>query len=217
MVLISEVKENANIMKTGTTTAGIVCKDGVVLAADQKATMGNIVASKEAMKVFKITEKIGMTIAGSVGDAQAMVRILRAEMNLYELEQGEVTIKAAATLLGNILRASYKSFTPELVQLLLGGVDRRGPSLYSLDAAGGISEEKEFTFSGSGSVIAVGVLEDQYKKDISVEEGVDLLLRAIKAARERDVFSGGKSITILKITNDKSEFVPQEYIDKRLA
>jgi len=202
-------------MKTGTTTVGIVCKDGVVLAADQKATMGNIIASKEAQKVFKITDRIGMTIAGSVGDAQAMVRLLKAEMKLYEMEQGDVTVRAAATLLGNILRASYKSFVPELVQLVVGGYDRDGPHIFSLDAAGGISEEKDFTFSGSGSVIAVGVLEDQYRKEMNVEEGVDLLVRAIRAARERDVFSGGRSMSVLVITKDGfKEILPEEFEKK---
>ncbi len=203
-------------MKTGTTTVGIVCKNGVVLAADQKATMGNVIASKEAQKVFRITNRIGMTIAGSVGDAQAMVRLLRAEMKLYEFEQGEVTVRAAATLLGNILRASYKSFVPELVQLVVGGYDRSGAHIFSLDAAGGISEEKEFTFTGSGSVIAVGVLEDQYRRDISTEEGVDLLVRAIKAARERDVFSGGRSMSVLVITREGVKEIPPHEFEKKM-
>ncbi len=211
MIGISE-----NILKTGTTTAGMVCKDGVVLAADQKATMGNIVASKEARKVFKITNNIAMTIAGSVGDAQAMVRLLRAEMKLYELENNIVTVKAAATLLSNILRASYKSFVPELVQLVIGGYDHTGPRLFSLDAAGGVTEERTFTFTGSGSPIAVGVLEDQYDPDMTTEEGVDLLLRAIKAARERDVFSGGKSMIVVTVTEKGVEEVPQSYIAKML-
>jgi proteasome beta subunit len=210
------IQISTEVMKTGTTTVGIVCKDGVVLAADQKATMGNIIASKEAQKVFKITDRIGMTIAGSVGDAQAMVRLLKAEMKLYEFEQGDVTVKSAATLLGNILRASYKSFVPELVQLVIGGYDREGPHIFSLDAAGGISEEKDFTFSGSGSVIAVGVLEDQYRKDISVDEGVDFLVRAIRAARERDVFSGGRSMSVLVITKDGFKEIPPQEFEKKL-
>lgn len=207
---------STEVLKTGTTTVGIVCKNGVVLAADQKATMGNIIASKEAQKVFKITDRIGMTIAGSVGDAQAMVRLLKAEMKLYELEQGDVTVRAAATLLGNILRASYKSFVPELVQLVVGGYDRSGPHVFSLDAAGGISEEKDFTFTGSGSVIAVGVLEDQYRKDMDVDEGVELLVRAIKAARERDVFSGGRSMSVLVITEEGFKEIPPEEFEKKI-
>ena len=204
-------------MKTGTTTVAMVCKDGVVLAADQKATMGHLVASKKAKKVHEITDKMAMTIAGSVGDAQALIRILRAEMQLYELQEKTTSIKAAATLLANILRGAYKSYTPEMVQLVLGGYDKHGAHLYSVDAAGGLSEEDEYAFSGSGSVIAVGVLEDGYKKDMTTKDGVDLLLRSIKAARERDVFSGGMLMNVAVITEKGLTWIEEDEIKKIIA
>jgi len=204
-------------MKTGTTTVAMVCKDGVVLAADQKSTMGNLVASKKAKKVHQITDNMAMTIAGSVGDAQALIRLLKAEMRLYELQEKTTTTKAAATLLSNMLRGAYKSFVPEMVQLLLGGYDSRGAQLFSLDAAGGLQEEDEYTFSGSGSVIAVGVLEDGYKTSMTTDEGLELLIRAIKAARERDVFSGGKLMDIAIITKKGLEWVAPEKIKKLLT
>ncbi|NOR84675.1 archaeal proteasome endopeptidase complex subunit beta [archaeon] len=204
-------------MKTGTTTVAMVCKDGVVLAADQKATMGHLVASKKAKKVHEITDKMAMTIAGSVGDAQALIRILRAEMQLYELQEKNGSVKAAATLLANILRGAYKSYTPEMVQLVLGGFDKTGGHLYSLDAAGGLSEEEDYAFSGSGSVIAVGVLEDGYKKDMTTKEGVNLLLRSIKAARERDVFSGGLLMNVVVITEKGLTWIEEDEIKKLIA
>ena len=203
-------------MKTGTTTVGIVCKDAVILAADQKATMGSFVASKKAQKVFELADRLAMTIAGSVGDAQALVRLMRAEIKLYELQEKHLTTKAAATLLANILRGAYKSYMPEWVQLVLGGYDEKGSQLYSLDLAGGLSPEDDYTFSGSGSVTAVGVLEDGYKKNLSVEEGIELAVRAIRAARERDIYSGGKSIDVLVIKKDRMEPVPQEKIKQIL-
>lgn len=203
---------NIETLKTGTTTVAMVCKDGVVMAADQKATMGHLVASKDTQKVFEISDKIGMTIAGSAGDGQAMARLLRAELKIYELQEKEITVKAAATLLANVLRGAYKSFIPEYVQLVLGGYDSRGPQLYSVDAAGGLSPEEEFAFSGSGSVMAVGVLEDAYKKDMTTEEGVKLLLRAIKAARERDVFTGGKSMHVAVIKKDGIKWITDKEI-----
>ncbi len=203
-------------LKTGTTTVALVCKDGIVLAADQKATMGHLVASKNAKKVHEITDRMAMTIAGSVGDAQALIRILKAEMQLYELQEKTTTTKAAATLLSNILRGAYKSYVPEMVQLVLGGYDSRGPHLYSVDAAGGLSEETDYAFSGSGSVIAVGVLEDSYKKDMTATEGVSLLLRAIKAARERDVFSGGTLMDVAVITEKGIEWIEKEKIKKMI-
>ncbi len=204
-------------LKTGTTTVGIVCKDGVVLAADQKATMGHLIASKDTRKVFEITDKIGMTIAGSAGDGQALVRLLKAEVKLYEMQEKQITMKAAATLLANILRGAYKSFIPEYVQLVLGGYDSRGPQLFSIDAAGGMSPEEEYAFSGSGSVMAVGVLEDSYKKNMTTSEGVTLLIRSIKAARERDVFSGGKLMHVSVITKDGTKWLSEKEIKDIIA
>ncbi len=208
---------NIETLKTGTTTVAMVCRDGIVLAADQKATMGHLVASKDTQKVFEISPKICMTIAGSAGDGQAMARLLKAELSLYELQEKKVTVKAAATLLANILRGAYKSFIPEYVQLVLGGYDARGSHLYSVDAAGGLSPEDEYAFSGSGSVIALGVLEDGYKKDMSTGDGVNLLLRSIRAARERDVYTGGKSMHVAVITKDGIKWIKDEQIKGIIA
>lgn len=210
----SEKAMQESRLKTGTTTVGLVCKDGVVLAADQKATMGHLIASKDAKKIYDITPKMAMTIAGDVGDAQAMIRLLKAETKLYELQEKTLTVKAAATLMGNILRGSYKSYIPEMVQLILGGADERGAQIYSLTPDGAVMEEREYTFSGSGSVIAIGVLEDSYKKDLSVDEGIKLAVRAIKAARERDIFTGGKEITVVAITKEGLKWIPAEKVEQ---
>ncbi len=200
-------------LKTGTTTIGIVCRDGIVLATDTKATMGHLIASKTAKKLHEIAPKMAVTIAGDVGDAQAVVRLLRAELKLYVLSEKTLTVKAAATLVGNILRDSYKSWMPEMIQLILGGADDRGAKLYSITADGAVMDEEEYTFSGSGSVIAIGVLEDNYRKDMPVDEGVKLAVRSIKAARERDIFTGGKEINVLVISQKEGlTWVPQDKI-----
>ncbi len=208
---------NIETLKTGTTTIAMICSEGVVLAADQKATMGHLVASKDTQKVFEVSSKICMTIAGSAGDGQAMARLLRAELKLYELQEKKMTVKAGATLLSNILRGAYKSFIPEYVQLVLGGYDARGPQLFSVDAAGGLSPEEEYAFSGSGSVIALGVLEDGYRKGMSTEEGVNLLLRCIRAARERDVYTGGKLMHVAVVTKDGIKWIAEKEIRAIIA
>ena len=133
-------------------------------------------------------------------------------MKLYELQEKHLTTKAAATLLANILRGAYKSYMPEWVQLVLGGYDEKGPQLFSLDLAGGLSPEDDYTFSGSGSVTAVGVLEDGFRKNMTIDEAVELVVRAIRAARERDTYSGGKSIDVVVIKKDGMTFVPQEKV-----
>ena len=113
--------EDDKVVK-GTTTVGITCKDGIVFASERRATMGNLVAHKVAEKIFKIDDNIAATIAGSVGDAQNLMKVMNAEVSLYNLRNGEdMSIDAAANLTGNILRSQ-----PRGVQILLGGVRGKG-------------------------------------------------------------------------------------------
>ncbi|MEW6749329.1 MAG: archaeal proteasome endopeptidase complex subunit beta [Candidatus Micrarchaeota archaeon] len=178
---------NTKGVQTGTTTVGLVCKDGVVLASDKRATMGYLIASKDIDKIYPVSDNIAMTIAGGVGDAQTLIRWMTSELKLYELKHEKpATVEAAATLLSNIL-TQYKFF-PFFVQLLIGGMDER-PRLFSVDMMGGITEEK-MTSTGSGSPIAYGVLEELYtgEKDISVN--LPIAAKAVSAAMKRDAASG---------------------------
>ncbi|MBN2478563.1 archaeal proteasome endopeptidase complex subunit beta [Candidatus Micrarchaeota archaeon] len=175
-------------VKTGTTTVGLVSAEGVVLASDRRATMGYLIASKDIDKIYPISDNIAMTVAGSVGDAQKLVRWMKAELKLYSLKEGkQITVEAAATLLANIL-SQYKFF-PFFVQLLIGGTDRSGSHVYSVDMLGGVTEEK-YTSTGSGSPIAYGVLEEMYKEDLNVDDTVRVAAKAVSAAMKRDAASG---------------------------
>ena len=188
------------ILKTGTTTVGVVTKDGVVMGADQRATMGHLIAHKNTQKLFKIDDHLAMTIAGGVGDAQVLVRWLQSETDLYKLRRGtEISVKSAATIMANIL--NQNKFTPYYVQLLIGGVDLEGSHIFSLDAAGGSIPDK-FVTTGSGSVFVYGVLEDRWREDMTLEEGVDLVTRGLAAAMKRDSASGD-GMMICTITHDK--------------
>jgi proteasome beta subunit len=198
-------KNAVKVKETGTTTVGIVCKDAVILGAEKKSTLGYLVASKESEKILPLDIHIAMTIAGASGDAQVLARYLRAEFKLFEIEhRRKITVRGAAVLLSNILQSS--KYFPYYVQLIIGGVDDSGPHIFDLDAIGGIEEDKKFISTGSGSPIALGVLEDQYKEEMSVEEAKELAIRAIKAAIERDIGSGGKAIDIAIITKDGIKF-----------
>ena len=188
------------ILKTGTTTVGVVTKTGVVMGADMRATMGHLIAHKSTQKLFKIDDHLAMTIAGGVGDAQVLVRWLQSETDLYKLRRGtEISVKSAATIMANIL--NQNKFTPYYVQLLIGGVDLEGSHIFSLDAAGGSIPDK-FVTTGSGSVFVYGVLEDRWREDMSLEEGVDLVTRGLAAAMKRDSASGD-GMMICTITHDK--------------
>lgn len=173
----------------GTTTVGVVCKDCVVLAADKRASMGNLVAHKNTQKVLPITDRIVMTIAGGVGDAQILVKYLRSEMKAYELrERKKPSVKTCASLLSHIL-FNGKGYFPFYVQLLLAGCDKSGCSLYSLDAGGGAIPD-EFISTGSGSPVAYGVLESSYEKEMSQDDGVKLAVKALNSAISRDTYTG---------------------------
>ena len=200
--------------KTGTTTVGLICKDGVVLAAEKKATIGYMIDSKVARKIYQLDDHIGMTIAGSVGDALSLVRLLKAQFKLYRLERGPITVKAAATLLSNILQGS--KWMPYLNQLILAGYDPTGAHVYSLDPVGGWSHFDKYYSTGSGSPFAYGVLESQYKENMPVDDAVGLALKALRSAVGRDIASGGEGFTVAVITADGYNELGESEIKKHM-
>lgn len=199
----------------GTTTIGIVFADGVILATEKRATMGLMIASKKAKKVYQVADRIGMTTAGGVGDAQQLARILTVECNLYQIRRSRpITVGATATLLSNYL--NQNRYFPYYVQLLVGGVDEKGPSVYSVDAMGGATKEEEIVATGSGSPMAYGVLEDRFKPGMTEEQAVELAVRGLKSAMKRDAGSG-EGIHVVVITKDKFQILTEDSIKKYLA
>ncbi|WP_297468412.1 archaeal proteasome endopeptidase complex subunit beta [Thermococcus sp.] len=192
--------------KTGTTTVGIKAKDGVVLAADTQASLDHMVETLNIRKIIPITDRIAITTAGSVGDVQALARMLEAEARYYQFTWGRpMTARAMANLLSNILNEN--KWFPYMVQIIIGGyVDE--PTLANLDPLGGLIFD-DYTATGSGSPFAIAVLEDGFKKDMSVEEAKELAIRAVKTAGKRDVYTGSKKVQVVVITKDgmKEEFV----------
>jgi proteasome beta subunit len=187
-------------LKKGPTTVGLICKDSVVLASEKRATMGSFIASKAARKIYQVDDRMGLTTAGIVGDAQTLVRLVSVEARLYKTRRQEpMTVKAMTTLLSNVLNG--QRMFPYLVQLLVGGIDRNGAHIYSVDPFGGNTDEREIAATGSGSPIAYGVLEDKYSTDMSLEEGVTLATQALRSAMKRDSASG-EEIEIVTITKD---------------
>ena len=201
MPLKEELSKSVEVRKTGTTTLGIICKDGAVLAAESKSTLGYLIASKESEKILQLEDHIAMTIAGASGDAESLARYMRAELKLFAIEnQRKISVKGAATLLANILQGS--KFYPYYVQLIVAGYDNTGARIFTLDPLGSAEEERKFFSTGSGSPMALGVLEDAYKDGMTVDEASKLAMRAIKSAIERDIGSGGKAMDIAVITKD---------------
>jgi len=186
----------SQLVLKGTTTLGVVCMDGVILASDTRVTMGFYVAHKFGKKVYQIDDHMGMTIAGTVADAQKVVDILTANAKLYKINMNRpMPISAAARLVANLLfNARY---IPLATQVLVGGVDDTGPHVYNLDPYGSLTEEKSVS-TGSGSPIAYGVLEDKFREGMSIAEALPIIVRAVNAAMKRDVASGNNyNVTVI--------------------
>ena len=183
----------------GATVVGLVCSDGVVLAAEKRVSWGRMVMSKSGKKVFQITPSMGLAFAGLVSDMQALTREATAYANLFRLENNRtITVKAMAKLISNIL--FQRRMMPLLMETVVGGMDSDGPAIYTMDPVGSLIPDK-FITAGSGAPIAMGLLEAQYSEDIDVEAGAELALNAIRSAVARDVTSGD-GVDMLLIRSD---------------
>ena len=196
--------EDKNIMKTGTTTVGILCKDGIVLAADKRSTAGYLIANKKFDKIISITDSIAVTVAGTVSDVQLLAKYIKAELKLKEIRTNRGNmVKEAANLLAVMVYNNIRklSMIPGISHFVLGGKDDSGFYLYDLSPDGSIAEIDDYVSSGSGSVMAYGVLETLYSKNISIDEGVKLAVKSVNAAVQRDIASGN-GIDVVTITKD---------------
>ena len=172
----------------GATTVGIVCQDGVVLASEKRVSYGFFIASKGGKKVFRITDSIGAACAGLVSDMQVLVRDVEANANLFSMDVGrKISVRAAAKLMSNIL--FNRRMAPLITQTIVGGVDDEGASIWVLDVLGSVLPD-EYAVVGSGTEIAIAIIEEGYRKDIKVAEAKELVTRAIKSAISRDAMSG---------------------------
>ena len=200
--------ESDNVLKTGTTTLAMTIKDGVILATDQRATMGNLIANSNVQKVYPISDYIGMTISGLVGDAQLMVRYMKSQIAIYEMQKGApITVQTAATLMGSVIRSGF------YLGPLVAGYDRTGGHVFSVDGAGGVIEDK-YSSSGSGSITAYGALETLYKPNMNKDQAIDVAISGLNAARRRDNYTGD-GMLILFIGPNGYEWIPNDLIRKR--
>ena len=199
-------------IKKGTTTVGLVCKDGVVLAADRRATAGTLIVDKKAQKIYQLSDKVAVTIAGAVAEAQLIVKLIGAEMRLKAIRMERVPrMKEVANMLGGILYGSLRrfSFVPSITHFLLGGADDRGVHLYDLFPDGSVTKVNDFVSSGSGSVFAYGVLETHYRPDMLTLEAVKLAVKCINTALQRDSASGN-GVDVIVVNNKEIRRVVQK-------
>jgi proteasome beta subunit len=187
----------ANQIKKGTTTCALSCSDGVVLAADTRASAGMFIADKRVMKIQNVDKHLGMTIAGGVADAQNLVDTMRYNANLYRINNKRIIpVQSAARLCSNIL--FNQRYFPYYVQIIMAGYEGKGTGqIYNIDLFGSLTEEK-FISTGSGSPVAYGYLENEFKENMSVDEAYIVALQAIAAAIRRNAGTGdGINVVII--------------------
>ncbi len=198
--------QKLEMLKTGTTTIGMVIKDGVILATESQATAGFFVANKKAQKLFKINEQCGATIAGGVADCQYVVGQAQAISRLLNVrDDKEPSLEYIANIVRNILfngRSFFQAF------MIIGGYDSKTQSgrIFPIDFLGYMADSESFASLGSGSTFALGVMEGGWKPEMSADEGVKLVKKALIAAKSLDIGSGSK-IQVVVITKDKFKAV----------
>lgn len=211
---------NNSILKTGTTILGIVCKDGIIMAADKQSTAGNIVMDKDSEKIRVINDYLAFAGTGLVADIQRSIKVVAAELRLKELRsKSQPSVKSGANLVSSIIYGSVRQ--PAMLQFmvgsLIGGVNEDGTTeLYSIDPAGGIKKIKDYDANfGSGMPYVLGLLERQYKKDMTIKQGVELAKEALLSSTQRDTGSG-YGIDIFTITKDGIVKVVEQEIRSEL-
>ena len=206
----------ADQIKKGTTTCALTCNDGIVLAADTRASAGFFIADRHVMKIQKVDRHLGMTIAGGVADAQNLVDVMLYNANIYRISNREIMpVNSAARLCSNVL--FNQRYYPYYVQIILAGFDNVGGQIYNIDLFGSITTEK-FISTGSGSPVAYGYLESEFKEDLSVNEGYKIAIQAIAAAIRRNAGTGDNINAVIidkegyrELSREKKESVGAVY------
>jgi len=212
--VIAVEKHPADVNKTGTTTVALKYSDGVVVAADKRASAGTYIASKTARKILQVDEHMVLTISGYVGDAQYLARLADSEARYFRMRSGKrISVKALSTLLSNYL--NYYRYVPYVISLILAGYDDTGSHVFQIDLDGGILEE-EYTATGSGSIVAIGVLDDRYKKGMTLDEALELAIRAIARAMGRDAATGD-GIDVAYVNAEGVHYLRSDEIEQYLS
>ena len=166
-----------------------------------RASAGYFIANNNTMKIQKIDDHAGMTMAGGVADAQNITDVLRYHANIHRIQNQEPISIKSLTRLTSLIFHQNRGY-PFMADILVGGFDNYGPALFNIDMFGSV-EEKSYVTTGSGSPVAYGLLEEEYKEDVTVEDAKTIALRAVKAAITRNIGTGdGINVAVI----DKNGF-----------
>ncbi len=207
-----------NILSTGTSLVGIVCKDGIVMAGDRKTTAGGqIVMSKNTQKVCPINNYLVISGTGTSSDIEVAKKLIRAQLKLKELrDKKRATVKEAANLIAtsNYQNIRKPTMIPFMAGLMVGGLNEDGTTeLYSVEPAGSTMKVEDFDANfSSGMPYILGLLERMYKKGLTIEQGIELAIESIKSSSERDPASG-HGIDVFTITSKEIKHVTKQKVE----
>jgi proteasome beta subunit len=207
-----------NILKTGTSLVGLVCKDGIVMAGDRKATAGGqIVMNKNAKKVVQINDYLVVSGTGTSSDIDLLQKLISAELKLKELrDKRRPTISEAANLVAMVAYRNIRqpAMIPFIAGTMVGGFNADGScELYSVEPAGSVMKVEDYDANfSSGMPYILGLLERQYKKGMLVKEGIELAIESIKSSSQRDTASG-HGVDVFTITKDGIKHVVKQTIE----
>jgi proteasome beta subunit len=183
----------------GATAVGISYNRGVILAAEKRVAFGNFLVNKNTKKTFAVTELVGAACAGMIADMQVLVRQVGALAKIRKLEtRRNVAPNSIAKMMSVIM--FERRFFPLLTQVIVGGLENN-PQIYTLDPLGSVLPDK-YAAVGTGAEMALGVMDAEYKDNLSEETASNLAIKAIKSSIQRDA-SSGDGIDILTINQDK--------------
>lgn len=213
---MNDLSQNNAFLKSNTSLVSIVCKDGVVLGSDRRVTAGNLVVDKTFKKIMFVNDYTLVAFTGGVSDAQLTNKVLAAELRLKELKtKVRPNVKEAANLLAMLTYRSIRnpSMIPSIVGTLIAGWDENGePAIFTIEPAGAIVKVKDYDANfSSGMPYILGLLERQWKPDLSLKEGTELAVEALKSSTQRDTGSGN-GIDVFTIGKDGIKHVVSQKI-----
>jgi proteasome beta subunit len=185
----------------GATAVGISFDSGVVLASEKRVSYGNFVVNKNTKKTFPVTDKVGAACAGMIADMQILVRQVGALAKIRKLEtRRNVPPNSIAKMMSVIM--FERRFFPLLTQVIVGGIDNK-PQIYTLDPLGSVLPD-EYAAVGSGAEMALGVMDGEFRANMSEQSAKELAVKAIKSSIQRDSASGD-GIDVLSMTQNHQQ------------
>lgn len=191
-----------------TTTLAMICRDGIVVAADRRTSAGYLIVDKKSPKIFQLDHNIALTTSGSVSDIQQLLKFARGEIQQIQIqENSKVSYNRLSNFLTDLIYYAARDF--KMIEFcggfILAMIDENGMHIGDIGSDGSLLNFDDYCSTGSGSIVTLGVLETLYKKNLSIEEGVALAKKAISASISRDMPTGdGIDIMILKNEKEKT-------------